>query len=348
MAQAPAAKPQFEVATIKVAPPLNPAMAAAGKMHVGVNIDAARVDIGFLSLNDLIMMAYKVKQHQVVGPDWMKNQRFDILAKIPEGGTKEQVPEMIQGLLAERFGLTFHKETREQPVYGLLVAKGGPKLKESSKEDEPAPKPDEKGGNTINFGGGQIRQSGNTMVVKANDQPGTMKMTMVDGKMKMESTKVKMDAFAEMLSRFIGKPVVDMTELKGAYDTTVEISMSEMLVMAQKAGVNVPGMMGGAPRRRGCRPAGGCGVGSDGERVAVLLNPAIGLEARVAEGPVRDDRGRQAGENAYGELARRRRFRPPMAARFTSIILRRRIKAHGKAVGFLQLPYVRTSASIRD
>src|SRR3954468_11632842 len=214
MAQAPAVKPQFEVATIKLAPPLNPAMAAAGKMHIGMNVDAARVDIGYLSLNDLIMAAYKVKQHQVTGPDWMKNQRFDILAKMPEGATKEQVPEMLQGLLSERFGLTFHKEMKEQSVYGLVVAKGGPKLKESSTEEEPAPKPDEKGGNTINFGGGQIRQSGNTVVVKRNDDPGTSKMTMADGKMRMESSKVKMDVFAEGLSRFVGKPVVDMTELK--------------------------------------------------------------------------------------------------------------------------------------
>src|SRR3954469_25058447 len=101
-AAAPAAKPQFEVATIKVAPPLNPAMVAAGKLHVGMKVDAARVDIGFLSLNDLIMLAYKVKQHQLTGPEWMKNQRFDILAKMPEGATKEQVPEMLQGLLADR------------------------------------------------------------------------------------------------------------------------------------------------------------------------------------------------------------------------------------------------------
>ena len=99
MAQAPAAaKLQFEVATIKPAAPLNPAMVASGKLHVGMNVDAARVDIGFLSLNDLILLAYKVKQHQLVGPDWMKNQRFDILAKMPEGATKEQVPEMLQGL----------------------------------------------------------------------------------------------------------------------------------------------------------------------------------------------------------------------------------------------------------
>jgi uncharacterized protein (TIGR03435 family) len=258
MPQAPAPKPQFEVATIKPAPPLNPAMAASGKMHIGMNVDAARVDIGYLSLNDLIMVAYKVKQHQVVGPDWMKNERFDILAKMPEGATKEQVPEMLQSLLAERFGLAFHKEMKEQSVYGLLVAKGGPKLKESSTEEEPVPKPDEKGGGkTINFGGGQIRQSGNSMVMKANDQAGTTRMTMADGKMKMESTKVKMDAFAELISRFVGKPVVDMTELKGSYDTTLEISMAEMMALAQKVGVNVPGMRGGGP------PAGDAGRPAD-------------------------------------------------------------------------------------
>src|SRR5690349_7805824 len=96
MAQAPPAKPQFEVATIKLAPPLNPAMVASGKLHVGMNVDASRVDIGFLSLNDLILLAYKIKQHQLTGPEWMKNQRYDILAKIPEGATKEQVPEMLQ------------------------------------------------------------------------------------------------------------------------------------------------------------------------------------------------------------------------------------------------------------
>src|SRR3954469_23087092 len=163
MAQAPAAKPQFEVATIKPAPPLNPAMIAAGKMHVGMKTDAGRVDIGFMSLNDLIIAAYKVKQHQIAGPDWMKTERFDILAKLPEGATKEQVPEMLQSLLAERFGLTFHKEMREQSVMGLVVAKGGHKMKDSSPAAERAPE-EKKGDNTINFGGGSIRQSGNSMV----------------------------------------------------------------------------------------------------------------------------------------------------------------------------------------
>jgi uncharacterized protein (TIGR03435 family) len=198
LAQTPAAKPQFEVATIKPAGPINPQAIAAGKMRIGMNIDKARVDIGFLSLADLIQAAYKVKQHQVVLPDWAKNERFDIVAKIPEGGTKEQVPEMLQGLLEERFGLKFHKESREQNVFALVVAKGGHKMKESSTEPD-APLPDEKtdkGGQTLNMGGAQIRQSGGTVTMKVADQPGTMKMTMVDGKMRMESTKAKMENLA--------------------------------------------------------------------------------------------------------------------------------------------------------
>lgn len=253
--QAPAKK-QFEVATIKPAAPLNPAMIQSGKMRVGMQIDKARVDIGYLSLADMIQAAFKLKQHQLVAPDWAKNERFDILAKMPEGATKEDVPQMLQSLLEERFGLKFHKETKEAAVYGLVVAKGGHKMKESSTEPD-APLPDDpKTGNTISFGGGQMRQSGNSMVIKADDQPGTMKMSMVDGKMRMESTKAKMETLAEMLARFVGKPVVDMTELKGLYDVTLEISMQEIMNIARAQGVAVPGMaappaVGGGEARPG-------------------------------------------------------------------------------------------------
>ena len=123
-AKTPAAKLQFEVATVKAAPPLNPQAMAAGKMHVGMNIEGSRVDMGYMSLADLTQYAYKLKQHQVVMPDWAKNQRFDILAKMPEGATKEQVPEMVQSLLTDRFGLTFHKESREQNVYATAGGQG--------------------------------------------------------------------------------------------------------------------------------------------------------------------------------------------------------------------------------
>jgi hypothetical protein len=95
----------FEVATIKPAEPLTPQLVASGKLHAGMSVDGARVDIGFFSLSDMIRAAYKLKSYQLSGPDWLSVQRFDILAKMPEGATKEQVPEMLQALLADRFKL---------------------------------------------------------------------------------------------------------------------------------------------------------------------------------------------------------------------------------------------------
>jgi uncharacterized protein (TIGR03435 family) len=107
--------PAFEVASIKPAPPITTiaAQIQSGKIHVGMTIDAARVDIGFMSLADLIRVAYRVKPYQISGPDWMREERFDIVAKLPDGASTDQVPEMLQALLAERFNLKVHRESKE-------------------------------------------------------------------------------------------------------------------------------------------------------------------------------------------------------------------------------------------
>jgi uncharacterized protein (TIGR03435 family) len=111
--QTPAAPLSFEVAVIKPAETITAATIASGKLHVGMNVEGSRVDIGYMSLADLIPLAFNLKPYQISGPDWMGAQRFDILAKMPEGATKEQVPEMLQALLAERFQLKVHRENRE-------------------------------------------------------------------------------------------------------------------------------------------------------------------------------------------------------------------------------------------
>src|SRR5437764_10810367 len=85
VAQAPAAKLAFEVASIKPAGPLDPAAIMSGKAHVGMKIDGARVDIGMFAGSDLIRTAYKLKSYEMTTPDWMNGmsaQRFDIMAKI--------------------------------------------------------------------------------------------------------------------------------------------------------------------------------------------------------------------------------------------------------------------------
>jgi len=268
--QAPAAPNlEFEVASVKAAQPIQ-AQLASGKMHVGMKVDGARVDIGSMSLADLIPMAFKVKQYQVSGPAWMSAdmlsaQRFDIMAKMPEGATAKQVPEMLQALLIDRFKLTFHRENREHAIYALVVAKGGPKLKESVPEpDAPgdanskpasdaSSKDDAKKGISIPTGDGsqtRITQDGKGgMVVQggAGGQGGTMRVTPGPDGVHMEASKMTMAGLVEALTRFVDRPVLDMTELKGDYQIVLDLSMSDILRVARATGALPPGALPGVP-----------------------------------------------------------------------------------------------------
>jgi uncharacterized protein (TIGR03435 family) len=108
------------------------------KFRVGTQVDGSRVDIGYTSLAELVRQAYSLKSYQLTAPDWMSGERYDIHAKLPEGATKDQVPEMLQSLLLDRFKLTFHRETKEDPVYGLIVGKNGLRLKEVAPDTPPS------------------------------------------------------------------------------------------------------------------------------------------------------------------------------------------------------------------
>jgi uncharacterized protein (TIGR03435 family) len=111
-------QPAFEVASIR----------AAGSGRSQVMMDGARAEFSGASLASLISRAYGVRSFQISGPDWMNTARFDILAKLPEGASSDQVPAMLQTLLAGRFRLALHREPKEFPVYTLVAGKDGPKL----------------------------------------------------------------------------------------------------------------------------------------------------------------------------------------------------------------------------
>jgi len=269
--QTPSAAPSaaalvFEVASIKPAPPIDPQKIMAGKLHIGMSVDAARVDIGSLSLADLIRIAYKIKPYQLTGPDWMSAQRFDVMAKMPEGATKEQVPQMLQALLAERFKLTVHHDSKEQSVFALVVGKNGPKLKQveadASVPSTPDAAPPKPGALVIGSGENQMRISPNSDgkgATIAAGPMGQMKFSVVEGgMMRMEFAKVGMAEFTDLLSRFTDKPVIDKTELKGKYEVALDLSMEEMRnvarVTAAQSGIMMPG------------PGGGPGGGGDGSK----------------------------------------------------------------------------------
>ena len=229
-AQTPAARVEFDVASIKPsAPP------GTGQVHVGVHIDGARLSCTYLSLKDYIRMAYRVKDHQVIGPDFLASDRFDIAATLPSAEARDKVPEMLQTLLADRFHLTFHRDSKEFPVYALVVAKGGPKMKESPVDpDAPATPAGNKAAVNVNASGGR----GGTMVDLGNGSFFSF------GDNKIQGGKLPMAGFADSLARYVDLPVVDMTELKGNYDFKLEFTPEDyrgMLIRsAIVAGVTLP------------------------------------------------------------------------------------------------------------
>ena len=237
-------QPAFEVASIRSAAQITPEMIQAGKLRVGMKIDAGRVDIGYVSLRDLVTLAYEVKPYQVTAPDWMATLRFDVLAKMPEGATKEQVPAMLRALLEERFKLVAHRENNEQPVYSLEVGRNGPKFKEAPAPETAPAKPEGKADMVIGAGDQQIRINrtgggpGGAQMTMSSAETGAVKMSVSPtGQMHMEMERLTMAGLAQQLTPMLDRPVVDHTGLKGAYTIALDLSLQDLMQVAQKAGV---------------------------------------------------------------------------------------------------------------
>jgi len=221
MAVALSAQPlAFEVASVKAAvtPGAEPMFCivpcTSGERQTVVG---SRVDIRYTSLHTLLLTAYRIKSNQLSGPDWIGTQRFDIAAKIPEGVSKDRIPEMLQALLNERFKLSVHRDTREQTVYALVVGKNGSKLQESP-ADADAPVPDAPGSSPLSTpqGDGRILEGGGFVIADA--EYGPMRGGIVpNGGVKFEFLKLTMPALADVLTPHVARPVVDMTGLKGGY-----------------------------------------------------------------------------------------------------------------------------------
>jgi uncharacterized protein (TIGR03435 family) len=280
LGQDPAAPVAFEVATIRAAPSIQELaqQIQSGKAKIGMTIDDARVDMGFSSLADLVRIAYGVKPYQVQGPDWMSQQRFEIQAKIPEGVSKDKVPEMLQALLAERFKLTIHRDKKELPIYALIVGKNGPKLTPASTTPD-VPLPDSPGAMSIGTEKGQMKivQDGKGGgVMQGGGQDGTTKFSQANGGIHLELSKVTIAALVDTLTALVDRPVVDMTELKGSYQIALDLPMEDMLAIAQKQmatlGLPMPGPPPGANPGEAASTPGGSAVFAAMEKLGLKLD----------------------------------------------------------------------------
>jgi len=139
---AAAQKPQFEVASIKLSPPAP----ATGRVRTGSSGGPGTKDPGLFTCErcsalGLMRQAFDIQDYQISGPDWMQSTRFNISAKIADGATRAEFRLMLRNLLVDRLKLEFHREKKETQAYELVVAKNGPKLKESSGPLDPDERP---------------------------------------------------------------------------------------------------------------------------------------------------------------------------------------------------------------
>ena len=179
--------PSFEVASIKPGDPTSHQVQI--RMSPGGRISCKNVPLRFL-----LQRAFEIQDFQIVGaPGWVGSDRFDIEAKADHEVKQEEISLMLRSLLVDRFKLTFHHETKELPIYSLVVGKNGPKLKQSEGS--------------------------------ADGKRTMMRM----GRGMIEANAVSMDALADQIARNLGRPVIDKTGLTGTYDVKLEWTPDEQV-----------------------------------------------------------------------------------------------------------------------
>jgi uncharacterized protein (TIGR03435 family) len=192
-------KLEFEVATIK------PAAAARPTAPSGPGTsDPENIRYNYVSVKNLLLRAYGLPMQQIAGPAWIDSDRYDVAAKVPPGTTKDQANVMLQNLLADRFKLAVHRETRELSRYELTVGKNGSKL---TPYVEDAHEPEREPGKAV-FG-----KDGFPV-----PRPGGFAFTMGPGSRKLAGRKNSIAQLAQFFSTDLERPVVDKTGLTGEYD----------------------------------------------------------------------------------------------------------------------------------
>jgi len=226
----PAAEPgpAFEVASVKpAADPGRAPMICLVPCSPGerMTVEHSRVDIRYMSLERLLITAYAIKGYQLSGPDWMRSQRFDVQAKMPDGASRERLPEMLQSLLAERFKLAIHRESKDLPVYALVL-KGESKLQAAREQDLSLP--DTPGTRELYTPDGEARMLADGTFMARGGPLGPIRGGGgPDRGIRFEFLSLTMPGLALLLTPHMDRPVVDQTGLKGGYYVDLPIRPPE-------------------------------------------------------------------------------------------------------------------------
>jgi len=294
--QAASSKPTFEVVSIKPSPP-NLNIRGGGPRGNSVTMTGG-------SLRMLLQQAYAkpnatgggIQQIQIIGgPNWIDSDLYDINAKADCSAgpiPREQMQLMMQSMLEDRFKLKARVETRELPVYNLVLGRDGSKMKMSEDQSPSAPAP---------IGPPQLCGPAPPPITLPPPLPpppggpgapgstppppprGALRMMLGNAGMTMQGSATPFGNFVSFLGQFSGRPVIDKTGLKGLFDFTLQFS---------REGITLPGLGGGPPPPGLGGPGGGLGgptpIDPAADPVPSLFTAIqeLGLRLESTKGPV--------------------------------------------------------------
>jgi uncharacterized protein (TIGR03435 family) len=155
----------------------------------------------------LLTQAFTAFDYQIDAPGWTRTAMFDVFAKLPEGAQRGDLKLMVQSFLQERFKMKTHRESREMPVYELVIANGGPKI---NRVDAPAPLPPP---------GPEVDPNG------FPNAPNGSGMRVLNGRGRIQSRGQTMKVLANYISVYSDRPVLDATGLEGDYPFTLSFPL---------------------------------------------------------------------------------------------------------------------------
>jgi uncharacterized protein (TIGR03435 family) len=278
----PGAPASFEVTSIK---PSNPnASGPLGAIPMVLPQGGGRFTASNMPLRLLVRMAYGVQDFQVVGgPSWQLSNKFDITANAPEGATTA-TPDMLpllKTLLADRFKLKTHIETRDMPIYSMVVARSdgklGPSMKPSTSDCSNAAADAQKRAEAVARGGiGAIA----SMLPKPGETVKCAMMPAIDpanpaGGFGLRADGQPLMVITQLLTQVTGRKVQDKTGLTGLYDWELRFDPQVFMALLPQLGINAPGL--GANDNP---PA------SDNPSLLTALQEQLGLKLDSERGPV--------------------------------------------------------------
>jgi bla regulator protein blaR1 len=273
----------FEVTSVKPSNP-NPSAGMLGSIPMMMPQGVGRLTASNMPLRMLVRMAYGVQDFQIVGgPTWQTSNKYDIVAKAVDGtttGTQDLLP-MMKSLLAERFKLKTHTETRELPTYALVVARSdgklGRDLKPSTSDCSGAAAEAQKRADALLKGGPTALAA---LLPKPGDTWKCAMMPAIDPANPAAGFGLRADGqpltiLTQLLTQVTGRTVIDKTGLTGLYDWELRFDPQVFMQMASQMGLNVPALGANA-----------ASPFSDSPSLLTALQEQLGLKLDSQKGPV--------------------------------------------------------------